>query len=184
MTRTPRGDFAVCCARVVWTDIAAKQHRQCQDRREWPKRWAWKSHRVIAAALLGSEQTRHRQNLAAGESEDAAFPLRASALRSPKKAWRERQRRPAPARLRAANAVEDLLGVAREDDVVQRKQRRADNVHAAHEFIGAAIGVDSPDHHRDHLECLGRSTAGERESALNILEIQSVGLALFLDFLR
>ena len=44
--------------------------------------------------------------------------------------------------------------VAGENNVVQRKQRRADDVHAAHQFVRPAVRIHAPHHHRNHLKGL------------------------------
>src|SRR6185437_10598246 len=85
---------------------------------------------------------------------------------------------------RAADAVEDLELVARHDDVVQRAQRRADNIHAAHQFVRPPVRIDAPHHHRKNLKRLRRGSLRERKAALNILEIEAVRLALFFNFLH
>src|SRR5271155_3675206 len=47
----------------------------------------------------------------------------------------------------AADSVENLRGVAGEDDVVQGEQRRADDVHTADKFVGAAISINTKKQH-------------------------------------
>ena len=72
--------------------------------------------------------------------------------------------------------------ISGEQNAVHRGQRRADDIDAAHQFVGAAIGINAPDQNRQNLECLRHGTLGQRESSLDILEIKSVGLALFFNF--
>jgi len=77
-----------------------------------------------------------------------------------------------------------LRRVACHQDASHCRQRRAHNVHSPNQFVGSSIGVHSPHHHRQHLEGLWRGTLRQRESALDVLEVQSVGLTLFLHFVQ
>src|SRR5579859_4843757 len=82
----------------------------------------------------------------------------------------------------AADSVEDVFLIAGGDDAGQRGERSADDIHAADEFVGAAIGVDLIDDYGKHLKRLRQGTRGEREATLNVVEIQAVGFALFFYF--
>ena len=83
----------------------------------------------------------------------------------------------------AANAVENVLLVAGQKDTRERCKRRSDYVHAADQFIGPPIRVNFIDDHRQHLEGLRQRTCRQRETTLNVVEIQSVGLVLFFNFI-
>src|ERR1700677_419147 len=83
----------------------------------------------------------------------------------------------------AANTVEYVLLIARRHNPRQRRQRRPHNVHAAHQLIRPPIRINSIHDHRQHLKGLRQRPRRQRESALNIIEIQSVWLALLLHFI-
>ena len=65
---------------------------------------------------------------------------------------------------------------------LQRRDRRAHNVHSPHQLVRPPIRIHAPHNYREHLESLRRLPLRKRESAFHILEIQSVRLALLLDF--
>ena len=65
---------------------------------------------------------------------------------------------------------------------VQRGQRRAHDVYAAHQFIRTAVGINLPHQHRQYLERLRQRARGQGESAFDVFEVKAVGLALLLDF--
>ncbi len=85
-------------------------------------------------------------------------------------------------RLRAADAVEDIRLIAREQNTVHGGQGCAHDIDAAHQFVGAPVGVNAPDQHRQNLERLRHGALRQRESSLDIFEIKAVGLALFFNF--
>src|SRR5258706_6079873 len=84
--------------------------------------------------------------------------------------------------LRAAHAVKNMLLVARRYDSCQCRQRRAHNIHSAHQFVRPAVGINLVHNYRQHLKRLRQRSCGQRKSALNIIEIKSVWLILFLHF--
>src|SRR5258707_100863 len=86
------------------------------------------------------------------------------------------------AAFRAADAVEDVLLVASGHDAGERGERGADDIDAAHQFIGASISVNAIDDHGQGLEGLRKLARSEREAALNVIEVQAVRLALALYF--
>jgi len=71
-----------------------------------------------------------------------------------------------------------MLRVAGGDDARERGQWRSDNIHSAHQFIRAAIGVHLIYNHWQHLERLRQRTLCQREAALDIVEIKAVRFAL------
>jgi hypothetical protein len=86
------------------------------------------------------------------------------------------------ARLSAADAIEDFDLVSGDHNAVQRRQRSSHNIDAPHQFIGAAVGINSPHQHRQNLKGLRHAALRQGESPLNVFEVESVGLALLLDF--
>ena len=64
----------------------------------------------------------------------------------------------------------------------QRRQRCPHNIHAAHQFIGLPVRVHFVHKHRQHLERLRQRPRRQRESALNVVEVQSIRFALLLHF--
>ena len=84
-----------------------------------------------------------------------------------------------PARLGAAEAVEHRRVVAGGEDLLERGERRAHDVDAAHQLVRPAVGEDPVDHQRNHLERL-RQPAGASvgEAAGDLVEEQPVRLAL------
>ena len=64
----------------------------------------------------------------------------------------------------------------------QGGERRTDNVDATHQFIGTPVGIHFVHDYGEHLECLRQLARGNRESTLDIVKIQSIGLALFFRF--
>src|SRR5579883_1287891 len=58
------------------------------------------------------------------------------------------------AALGAANAVEHVFLVTCGDDASESRERRADNIHAADEFIRPSIGIDFVHNHGKDLESL------------------------------
>ena len=61
---------------------------------------------------------------------------------------------------------------------------RADNIDASHQLVGTPIRINSPHHDRQHLKRLRQIARGQRESALDVFEVQAVGLSLLLDFVN
>src|SRR5580704_19664984 len=132
-------------------------HRRCGDRRIAETRW-WQNRRtLIAAAALLHFNFRKEHRGRGRRNGDAA-------------------------RFGAADAVENVLFVASEENLRERKQRRANDVHAADKFVGTAVRVNAINHHGQNLKRLRGGAAGEREAALNIVEIKAVGLTLVLNF--
>src|SRR6266478_7627329 len=86
------------------------------------------------------------------------------------------------AAFRAADAVEDMWLVAGGHDAGERRERSADDVDAAHQFIGTAISVNAIDDHGQDLEGLWKLACSECEATLNVIEVQAVRLALALYF--
>ncbi len=86
------------------------------------------------------------------------------------------------AAFRAADTVEDVLLVAGGHDAGERGEGRADDIDAADQFIGTAIGVHAIDDYRQNLEGLGKLAGGEGEAALDVVKVEAVGLALALYF--
>src|SRR5271154_4588659 len=86
------------------------------------------------------------------------------------------------AAFRAADAVENVLLVAGGDDACESGKRSADNVDTANEFIGATVGINLINDDRQNLECLRQRASGEGKAALDVIEVQAIGLALLLDF--
>src|SRR3984957_7154194 len=82
----------------------------------------------------------------------------------------------------SADSVEDFGLVAGDENAFHGREWSADDVDAAHEFVGPVIRENTPHHDGQNLERLGHSALRERESALNVLKIQTVRLPLFLDF--
>ena len=78
----------------------------------------------------------------------------------------------------AANSVENLHGVSRHHNIVQGKQRRAHDIHSAHEFVRSAVGINAIYHHRQHLKGLRHRARSQCEAALNIVEIKAVRFSL------
>ena len=87
-------------------------------------------------------------------------------------------------RFRAANPIKDFRFFARDQNSVQRGQRSTHNVDAAYKFVRPSVGIDPPYQNRQNLECLRHGPLREREAALDVFEIQSVRLALLLDFVN
>src|SRR6266849_8205736 len=86
------------------------------------------------------------------------------------------------ATFRAADTVEDVLLVAGGHDAGKRGKRSSNNIHAADQLIGTAVGVDAINDHGQNLKGLGKLASGEGEAALNVVEVEAVGLALALHF--
>src|SRR6202171_4688693 len=84
----------------------------------------------------------------------------------------------------AADTVEDVLLVAGGHDAGEGGQGSADNIDTANQFIGAAIGVNAIDDHRKNLKGLRELASGEREAALDVVEIEAVGLTLAFYFIN
>src|ERR1700746_3072313 len=82
------------------------------------------------------------------------------------------------AAFRAAHSVENVLLVAGSDDASQRSQWSANNVHAANQFVGTAVGVHFVDDHGKYLKSLRQGTRGQSEAALNVVKIETVRLIL------
>src|SRR6266851_6834531 len=84
-------------------------------------------------------------------------------------------------RFRAAIAIKNLRCIARRDDLRQRGQRRADNIHSPHQFIRPPVGINLVDHQRQYLERLRLPASGERKSAGDVVDQQPKRLALRFD---
>src|SRR5579872_7562339 len=82
--------------------------------------------------------------------------------------------------LSTANSVKNLRLLSRNQDAAHGGQRCADNIDTTHEFIWAPIWINSPHQHRQHLKGLRDGALRERETSLDIFEVQSVRLTLFL----
>src|SRR5260221_11721463 len=81
----------------------------------------------------------------------------------------------------AAVAVENFGRVAGGDDLRQGGERGADDVHATHKLIRAAVRKHFVNDERFHLEGLRLAAAGEGESAGDVVDQEAVLLALLLD---
>src|SRR5580765_8441545 len=81
----------------------------------------------------------------------------------------------------AADTVENVLLVACGYDPGERGERGADNIHAADEFVGAAVGINFVNDDGENLEGLRQLARGQRKAALNVVEVESVRLVLFFD---
>src|SRR6266403_2015041 len=86
------------------------------------------------------------------------------------------------AAFRAADTVEDVLLVAGGHDAGESGEGSADDIYAANQFIGTAIGIHAIDDHREDLKGLRELTGGQGEAALDVVEIEAVGLALAFHF--
>src|SRR5580693_3683863 len=64
------------------------------------------------------------------------------------------------ARLRAAHAIEDFNFLSREQNAVHGRQRSSHNIHAAYQFIGAAVWIDAPHQNRQDLKGLRHRPLG------------------------
>src|SRR6266704_3439225 len=84
--------------------------------------------------------------------------------------------------LRSTHAVKYSRLISRRQNPRQRGQRRTHDVHAAHQFIGTPVRVYLVHKHRQHLERLRQRPRRQRKPSLNVVEVQAVGLALFLHF--
>src|SRR6266851_3604362 len=96
---------------------------------------------------------------------------------------RHRRNRNLPA-LGATYAVKDPRLVSSCENPGQRCQRRAHNVHSAHQFIRAPVGIHLVHNHRQHLERLRQRARRQRKSALNIVEVQPVWFPLLLHLIN
>ena len=72
-------------------------------------------------------------------------------------------------------------GVASGDNFGKRRQRSAHDIHAAHQFIRAAVGKNFVDDQRQNLKSLRLAAAGESEAAGDVVNEQAVRLVLGLD---
>src|SRR5258708_1647603 len=82
----------------------------------------------------------------------------------------------------ATDAVEYRDIVCGGDDLAEDGQWRADEVHAAHQFL-SPVRVDPVHHDRQHVEGVGDGAAGECEPALDVVEQQSIRFVFFFDLL-
>src|ERR1700732_1477790 len=82
----------------------------------------------------------------------------------------------------SANAVEDAGSVSGGGDPRQHRERGADDIDTADQFIGTPIRVNAPDHDGQNLERLRKIARGQSESALDVFEVEAVRLSLLLDF--
>src|ERR1019366_6986599 len=87
------------------------------------------------------------------------------------------------ARFGSAVSVEGFHRVAGGDNFGERNQRRANDVHAANEFVGAAVRVHFVNDQRLHLKRLRLAAAGERKSAGDIINQQAERFSLVVNFL-
>ena len=88
------------------------------------------------------------------------------------------------AALRSTHAIEDVRLVAGGENASQRREWRAYDVHAAHQLVGPAIGINLVNHHGKHLKRLRQLARGDGEAALDVVEVQAVGLALLFYFIN
>ncbi len=84
------------------------------------------------------------------------------------------------ARLGAAVAVERLVVVGGRDDLGERRQRRPDQIDAAHELVRPPVDPDAIDENRQHLERLRPAARGVGEAPRDVAERQAVELPLAL----
>src|SRR5271157_4127503 len=82
-------------------------------------------------------------------------------------------------RFRAADPVEDRDVVIGSDNLAEGSQRRADQIHAANQFL-ATVGVDSIDHQRHDIEGVRYEPSSEGEAAGDVIEVEAEGQALLL----
>src|SRR5271163_3174980 len=80
--------------------------------------------------------------------------------------------------LRAAVTIENIRRVAGGHDFGERDERRADDVHAAHQLVGPAVWKHFVNYQRQNLKRLGLLAAGESEAAGDVVNQQAEGLVL------
>ena len=85
------------------------------------------------------------------------------------------------AALGAAHAVEGLPLAAGGEDAAEGRQRRADQIDAAHQLHRPIVGIDAVDDVRQHVERVRNHAAGEGEAAFDVLEEEAERAALLLD---
>src|ERR1700758_1345540 len=78
--------------------------------------------------------------------------------------------------LGAALSIEDFGLVSCGDDAVESGLGSSHDADAAHQLVGAAVGVDAIDDERNDLEGLGRVARGDGEAGGDVFKVEAVGL--------